>query len=107
MMISWPGKAVSGAVKTVLSQGTELPESLDPALLEDYHLMPLMDAVRIIHFPESKEELLPARRRLVFEEFYRFIVNVRRMKEDTEKEKPVEDKTPKGVPNLLLFRMLL
>ena len=80
------GKAVSNAVRQVLEQGAEIPESLDSELLRDYQLMPLMDAIRIIHFPGSKEELLPARRRLVFEEFYRFIVNIRRMKADTEKE---------------------
>ena len=80
------GKAVSGAVRTVLEQGVEIPETLDAALLQDYGLMPLQEAVRVIHFPGSREELLPARKRLVFEEFYRFIVNVRRMKEAAEKE---------------------
>ena len=54
------GKALSAAVKAALSQGTEVPESLDPALLNDYQLMPLMDAVRIIHFPGFREDLIPA-----------------------------------------------
>ncbi|MBQ6550989.1 MAG: ATP-dependent DNA helicase RecG [Lachnospiraceae bacterium] len=79
-------KAISSAVGQILSAGIEIPETLDQALLSEYGLMPLSDAVRVIHFPPGKEELLPARRRLVFEEFYRFILNVRRMKEDQEAE---------------------
>ena len=79
-------KAVSDAVKAALDEGAELPETLPETLRHDYDLMDLNAAVRMIHFPKDKESLLPARRRLVFEEFYRFIVNVRRMKEAVEAE---------------------
>lgn len=77
-------KTIQKAVKTVMEDGVELPESLDQALRADYGLMDLNEAVKRIHFPESKEALIPARTRLVFEEFYTFIVNVRRMKESVE-----------------------
>ena len=79
-------KAISAAVKKAIDEIETIPESLDPALLRHYGLMPLSDAVKEIHFPGTKETLIPARKRLVFEEFYRFIVNVRRMKEDQETE---------------------
>lgn len=78
-------KTLQKAVKTVFESGVVLPETLDETLRRDYDLMELDGAVRMIHFPESKDALMPARRRLVFEEFYRFILNVRRMKETVAK----------------------
>ena len=41
-------------------------------------------ALRSIHFPVKKEDLLPARRRLVFDEFFLFILALRQMREQTE-----------------------
>ena len=38
-------------------------------------------AVRQIHFPDSKEALITARKRLVFDEFFLFILNIRLQKE--------------------------
>ncbi|MBQ9910750.1 MAG: ATP-dependent DNA helicase RecG [Lachnospiraceae bacterium] len=79
-------KAVSDAVRAALDEGYVLPETLSEELKKDYGLMDLQCAVREIHFPQSKASVIPARRRLVFEEFYRFIVNVRRMKEAVDAE---------------------
>jgi len=79
-------KALSDAVRTALAEGAFPEEGLPEELLRDYDLIPLEDALREIHFPESRETLLTARKRLVFEEFYRFILNVRRMKESIEAE---------------------
>lgn len=41
----------------------------------------LQPAVEEIHFPKSKETMLAARRRLVFDEFFLFALSVRKMKE--------------------------
>jgi len=79
-------KMVQDAVKKVLEEGIMLEESLSDDLLKDYDLMPISEAIPAIHFPDSKDSFIPARKRLVFEEFYRFIVNVRRMKDDVAKE---------------------
>ncbi len=46
-----------------------------------YELQELEEAIRGIHFPEQRQELLVARRRLVFDEFFRFIYNMRKLKE--------------------------
>ena len=79
-------KTLQDAIREVFASGWMPEETLDRKILEDYDLLDLPEAIRRIHFPESKEAVLPARRRLVFEEFYRFIINVRHMKEQTEAE---------------------
>ena len=79
-------KNIQDAVNAVLQEGITLPETLTPEMMRDYDLMPLQEAVKEIHFPVTKDSLIPARRRLVFEEFYRFILGVRRMKESVEAE---------------------
>lgn len=45
------------------------------------------EAVEQMHFPTGRESLLAARRRLVFDEFFRFILVLRRMREDNERTK--------------------
>ena len=45
------------------------------------------EAVEQMHFPTGRETLLAARRRLVFDEFFRFILVLRRMREDNERTK--------------------
>ncbi len=78
------GKMISDCIRKVLSEGVSVEETLPDALLKKYSLAPLMDAVREIHFPENRETFEYARHRLVFEEFYRFLIGVRHMKEETE-----------------------
>ncbi len=43
-------------------------EVIPEILVKKYRLMGLYDALRVIHFPESEEELALAKRRLIFEE---------------------------------------
>lgn len=45
-----------------------LEEALPPELLQRYDLPAIGDAVQGMHFPQSREELLRARRRLVYQE---------------------------------------
>ena len=51
-------KEIKGNIKEVLPQ----------YLIEKYKLLPLEDALKNIHFPESEEMLRQAKRRLIFEE---------------------------------------
>ncbi|MGI6094279.1 MAG: ATP-dependent DNA helicase RecG [Lachnospiraceae bacterium] len=44
-------------------------------------------ALRQIHFPKTKEDFLLARKRLVFDEFFFFLLAIRQMKERTETAK--------------------
>ncbi len=47
-----------------------VPESLPEAVRRRRQLIALPDAVRAIHFPQTEEELVAARRRLVFDDFF-------------------------------------
>ncbi len=64
-----------------------------------YCLMPEEEAVRNIHFPDSEETLLAARRRLVFDEFLLFLLAIRRMKEDHADRRPARPVTDRTVPD--------
>lgn len=77
--------------KTVVKMITQLLESvpmqreyLPEEFRERYELADINYALRTIHFPPNKEELLVSRKRLVFDEFFLFILSVRKMKEKTE-----------------------
>lgn len=58
-----------------------MPDYLSEALLRQYRLIPLQDAYEKIHFPASMEDVQQARRRLVFDEFLAFLVQIKRQKE--------------------------
>lgn len=53
---------------------------LPASVTEKYHLAGYREALRGIHFPETKEEFYHARERLVFEEFLLFVLSLRIMK---------------------------
>ena len=64
------------------SEHLDLSEDYLPSdMLSRYDLCTRKEAVRGIHFPDSRETLLSARKRLVFEEFFFFILMLRRMKD--------------------------
>lgn len=77
--------------KTVVKMVTQLLEDLPmqseylpEELRERYGLADVNYALKTIHLPKNKEELLVSRKRLVFDEFLLFILSVRRMKEKAE-----------------------
>lgn len=76
-------KAVKQAIGLVNLSEDPLPEKIRTA--EGFP--PFREAVEQMHFPTGRETLLAARRRLVFDEFFRFILVLRRMREDNERTK--------------------
>ncbi|MRX70557.1 ATP-dependent DNA helicase RecG [Bacillus lacus] len=56
----------------VSAYGKEVPEILPDGLLSQYKLMGRSEALQIMHFPLSHEDLKQARRRFVYEEFLLF-----------------------------------
>lgn len=74
-------KAIVRAVAQALEQRQLEREYLPPSLREKYELAEYNYAVEHIHFPSSRQELLFARKRLVFDEFFFFLLAVRRLKE--------------------------
>lgn len=77
-------KMVTKAVRQSLEELCLDMEYLPEKIRRDQRLAEYSSALHAIHFPADKEELLPARRRLVFDEFFLFILMLRRMKEKTE-----------------------
>ena len=60
----------------------QLPDPLSPELCAKYGLISKGQAVESIHFPKDEETLQEAVRRLAFDEFYRFLSDVKTMREE-------------------------
>lgn len=75
------GKFVRIALESMGGNVEELPETV----LERNHLMPLGDALWQIHFPTDQAELNRARKRLAFDEFFLFLIQMQRFKESTDR----------------------
>ena len=76
-------KAVKQAIGLVDLSEDPLPERIRAA--EGFPSF--RESVEQMHFPTGRESLLAARRRLVFDEFFRFILTLRRMRESNERMK--------------------
>lgn len=77
--------AVTNAVRQAFEkaeyQADTLEEDYLPAdLIQKYHFMIRRDAVYQMHFPTDEKTLMQARKRLVYDEFFLFILMLRRMK---------------------------
>lgn len=80
-------KTIVKLVRLVLKDQSLMVEYLPENIRERFGLADLNYAVRTIHFPPNREELLIARKRLVFDEFLLFILAVQLLKEKTEEAK--------------------
>ena len=77
-------KTIVKLLHQVLKEQNLQAEYLADEFKEKYHLADRNFAVPAIHFPKNMQELLSARRRLVFDEFLLFILAVQRLREKTE-----------------------
>lgn len=75
-------QAVTKAVKQAFVRCEPFDEFLPASIVTEFQFMPHRDAMREMHFPTDRETLVLARKRLVFEEFFLFILMLRRMKAD-------------------------
>ncbi|HKM34958.1 MAG TPA: ATP-dependent DNA helicase RecG [Lachnospiraceae bacterium] len=79
-------QTIGKAVKQILEH-CEMPEEILPKKMIDHEkLMDFGLALQAIHFPNTNEELLNARKRLVFNEFFFFILMLRKSKTAVEQE---------------------
>lgn len=88
-------KAVKQALKLV-----ETEEFLPEKIRNKYGLEGLQQAIEHIHYPTDKNKLYSARKRLIFDEFFMFIYNIRNLKDKNTEihnrhilEEPKEVKT--------------
>lgn len=80
-------RTIAKAVEQALKSYDEIeciPEYIPEDIMQTYKLISKRDAVYQIHFPKDWDCLVEARKRLVFDEFFLFILSVRRMKEYNE-----------------------
>ena len=80
-------KTIVKLLKQVLKEQPLSMEFLPVEIKERYHLADDNYAISTIHFPPDMQQLLQARKRLVFDEFLLFILSVQMLKEKTEEAK--------------------
>lgn len=79
-------KIVSKAMQQALDVKELVPELLPAELRRSNELAEINFAMRAIHFPKDMNDYEAARKRLVFDEFFFFMLNVRRMKENNSRQ---------------------
>ena len=99
-------KGIEKAVKEAFAGLGMLKEFLPSSIRREYRLAEYNYALRTIHFPPDKTELTFARHRLVFDEFFLFILAVRYLRDVNEVQEngcriepsPVVDRFEKSLP---------
>lgn len=87
-------KTITKFVKEAMKEIEQLQDDMPKVIIEKMQLMPLKEAVIGTHFPEDMERLLICRNRLVFDEFFRFLVEMHSLRNQTIKvlnHYPIED----------------
>ena len=79
--------AITKAVKQAIGLVDLSEDPLPKRIRAEEGFPSYREAVEQMHFPTGRESLLAARRRLVFDEFFRFILALRRMRESNERMK--------------------
>ena len=74
---------IQKAVKEIMKNLSMEQELLPEYVVDKYDLCNRREAFEVLHFPKKEEDVLYARKRLVFEEFLAFCLNVKSRKEET------------------------
>lgn len=78
-------KTVTKAVVNALCCKEQITDKVPEMVRERFSLMPLENAIEGVHFPENMEQLMECRNRLIFDEFFWFLVHMHQMREKTIK----------------------
>ncbi|WP_455949977.1 ATP-dependent DNA helicase RecG [Eubacterium sp.] len=81
---------------------TEPTENIPKSVKEKFNLIDKVSAIKAIHYPKNYEDMQLARKRLIFDEFFSFIVTLRNLKEKndiTVNENKLEE--PKEITDLI------
>jgi len=78
-----PQRTLRGVIANLLERyGDRVEDPLPPAIREKHGLLPLAAAIAQIHYPDTREELDAARRRIAFDELLAIQVNVQARKHE-------------------------
>ncbi|MCM1536982.1 MAG: ATP-dependent DNA helicase RecG [bacterium] len=86
-------KTILGAIRKALDAVSDLADAMPYAIRKQYDLMEYRAALERIHFPSTQDLYVEARRRLVFQEFLYFLVQMKA-------EKTVREQIPNAYPLL-------
>lgn len=78
-------KVVTKAVAGALCYIDEITDAVPELIQKKFDLMPLGQAIQGTHFPENFERLIECRNRLVFDEFFWFLLHMHLVREKTVK----------------------
>lgn len=87
-------KLIQKSVKQALESVAKTKEYLPEYLVDKYQLTDIFRATYMMHFPKDKDEVLIARKRLAFDEFFAFLASMEWLKEKDIKRKnenPISD----------------
>lgn len=74
--------AVTKAMKQALANLDMAKDYIPKAIVKQYALMDRTKAIKEIHFPKDRGQIIKARNRLVFDEFFLYSLALRRLKEN-------------------------
>jgi ATP-dependent DNA helicase RecG len=95
-------KALSRIMAELLKAATpHIAETLSPALVDHYRMMPKPEALQQIHFPVSTEKVNAARFRLKFEEL--FYVQLKLLRQKNVRKAELQGQIFKNIPTLTEF----
>ncbi len=77
-------KTIEKAMRQALEVYSFSEDWMPVDIRERYGLWEYERAVRMMHFPDSEEAAVQARRRVTFDEFFKFLYNIRRIKENED-----------------------
>lgn len=80
-------KMVMKAMNSVIKMIDFLKDDLPEVIREKYHLLTLKDAIANVHFPKDLAVLNEARRRLIFDEFFHFLLRMQSLSKQVMKIK--------------------
>ena len=98
-------KQISALIEQALEGLPEFEDYLDESERERLGLCERDLALRAIHHPASMQELGTARNRLIFDEFFEFILGIRKKKKENEGLKNDSPLLSEGLPEELLSKL--
>ena len=99
---------------TVRQMSSLIRQAMDQIAIRDplpeevrarFGLVPLQTAVHDIHFPPDEVQLGHARDRLVFDEFFRFILAIRKQKEKNSRTVQKQPRKAPGFASVFTYRL--
>ncbi len=76
--------AVSKAIKQIFEKLPLKNDYIPEKIRKEYNLCEYNFAINQIHFPKDRDNLIKARNRLIFDEFFIFLLTLRKLKENKE-----------------------